>query len=168
MTATNIYDFVGSICTEIGVNYDFGSYKSVQKRLMNSARNGKPIASRYPLVMLVTSDKVEQAEVDPSLSTTYPLHLIIVAISGPHWNDQKRLDDNFKAVLYPIYKQLLEKLRRYSKNIYSELPHSKVDHFYYSASTAKEANKLAEYLDAIELTGLEIKLNFNENCTENE
>jgi len=161
----NIYDFIRDIASNLGLNYQHGSYKTVQKYLMDSAKNGKPKTERYPMLLFITSDKVEKVDVNPSLHTDYPLHLVIINITDKSYSTQKRLDNNFIPILYPLYDSLITALRPHSKNPYSELPHDKVDHFYYSASTAEEANKLAEYLDAIELTGLNILIDFNEkNC----
>ena len=134
--------------------------------LFASAKNGKPVTERYPMLIFVTSDKVEKADADPALHTTYPLHIVLVNLTKSSYTTQERLENNFEPVLFPLYDSLIEALRPYSKNPAHELPHDKIDHFYYSASTAKDANKLAEYLDAIELTGLNLVLNFNENkCT---
>lgn len=161
MTATNIYDLVGNICTDIGANYYYGSFKEIQKHLINSIRNKKPIASRYPLVCLITDTK-EDVNVNPNNDTSYTLHLVIINTTKPNYTSAQRVAANYTPTLWPLYNSLVDGLRKYADSDFSELPHEKRDVFYYSPTDAKEANQLAEWLDAVEMTGVNLLVNFRE------
>ena len=162
MSETNIYDFIGAICTQLGYNYQHGSYKAIQKYLDVSLDNKEPKSKRFPIVCLITEDLVQDVEVNPSQDTSYPLHIVIATYTKQNYTEAKRLEESFKAVLWPMYNAIIDKLRRYSKNEYKELPHKKQDQFFFSTNDNKKANKLGYILDAVELTGLNILLNFRE------
>ena len=164
VTDTNIYDFVGTIAAEIGVtNYQHGSFKSIQKYLMESLKNKKARSERFPILAFITQDKVDNVEAFPNWETEYPLRIIIADLTSPRYSNQERLDNVFKPVLIPIYNAFIDSLRNFSKNAFRELPHKRKDHFYYSVSDDKPANQFAFQLDAIELTDLNININFRES-----
>ena len=162
MEATNIYDFVGNVCESLGYNYQHGSFKAIQKYLNLSLANKKDISKRFPLVALITEGMVNSEEVNPSLHTAYPLRLIIATYTKKNYNSAERLELSFKAVLWPMRDQILDQLRRYSLSEFRELPHKSQNHFYYSTDPGKSANVLNFTLDAVELTDLNLLINFNE------
>jgi len=162
MTATNIYDFVGDICTELDINYQHGSYKAIQKYLDISLQNKEPRSKRFPILCLVTEDMTEEVDIDSSFNTSYTLHIVIACYTKQNYTEAKRLEESFKATLWPIYNKVIDKLRRYSRNEFKELPHKKKDCFFFATNDKKEVNKLDYIVDAVELTGLNILLNFRE------
>ena len=153
-----IYEFIKARVTEISaVNYfEFGSFKYIQGRLSDYAKNNT-YSNKFPAVFMITDPQQKQHAV----KSTYPLHLIIVNLTKRNYTTQQRLDNNFTTILNPIYDELISILSRYYTNDGNTITHTKTDHFFWSSEPAKDQNKLAERLDAIEITDLDFEIDLN-------
>ena len=159
-----IYEFIEDIVDSISAvkSFQFGSFKYVQGVLSNAVKNND-YAALYPMVIMVTNDFDYDVDSDANtVKQTYPLHLVIVNLTKREYTMQQRLDNNFKTILNPIYDSLIGKLKTYYSDENGKLPHNKKDHFFYSGTDAKDQNKLAERLDAVEITGLDFYINLND------
>ena len=142
------------------VYYDYGSFKELQKKLVDKS---KEQITRYPLIflMLDIDEAMEQEGKTLSASTQ---RLYIFNSTNREWSSQQRTEQNYKPVLYPLYELFISTIKESvyftdSLDEFNNLPHRRKDKYFYSVSDAKDQNVLAAYLDAIEITDMEIKLN---------
>ena len=156
-----IYDFIKARVAEITAvkTFHFGSFKYVQGKMIEATKNSN-YADYFPMVMMVTEGFDYDMELDDG-KQEYPLQIVIVDLTKQNYTTQQSLDNVFIPVLNPIYVELINKLKVYYSNEFSRLPHNKKDHFFYSAEEAKDQNKLAEYLDAVEITDLDFIIDLN-------
>lgn len=160
-----IYEIFSDIATNIGVNYDYGSFKEVQKRLIEKGKDSVQRTDKFPL-MILTTPIVETRGTEQKYLATVNVNLTLVAETSKDYTTQERLTNIYKPVLYPLFDSLMAELTNmeyFDTNDYSRLEYTYTDFFYYSGSAAYEQNKLAYVLDAITIENLELNL-LNQNC----
>lgn len=150
------------VSIELGyqVYFDFGSYKELQKNLIDK---GKEHRQKYPLVFLQL-DITEGIEQQAKKVTETAQTIIILNETDRAWDSRERFVRQYEAVLHPIYSSFISNIKQSiyfidSLNEYGNLPHNKTDKYFFSSTEAKAQNVLAAYLDALEITGLTLLLN---------
>ena len=157
-----IYEIFAEYAADLGVNFDFGSFKEIQKRLVEKSAGG---VSRYPLICLVTPVP-ETKNPSPKYISEVTVHLVIFAETRKEYTTAQRLENVFKPVLYPIVDALEAKITGmdyFDTDETGRLVYDYVDVFHYSATDAKEQNKLAAVLDAVEITNFKLNV-LPQNC----
>ena len=160
---TTIYDFIKAKAENITAvkNFDFGSFLYLQNRLIQMSKDIATYKAKFPMLFLIVDPIQEKVGAG---ANEYPLHVVIVNLTDPKYTTQQRLDLNFKPTLIPIYDEFIKQLTLHWTDDGNTIQHTKIDHFYYSAGTAQDANKFAEYLDAIEIINLNFEIDLND-CT---
>lgn len=144
------------------VNYEHGHPLEVIETMGQLAKSSSTKFDRYPLVALFQpyEEKYGGDYVEVNL------HLIIAVTTDENWKAEKRLTENFKPILYPIYQTLFEQIS-YSRlfNILdvNSIDHIKIDQFAWGKSGlyGMEGNIFNDRIDAIEIKNLKIKVNLN-------
>lgn len=144
--------------TITGVHFMDGHPLEIINRLVKREQNGMQY-DKYPLVCLF-HDFPKSEFADKTIEAS--LHLAICRWTDPNLIAPERYEKNFKPVLYPIHKKFMDRLIHHEsflgyapkKNIYYDRL------FWGSDKLVKgQANVFNDYLDAIEITNLTIKLN---------
>lgn len=177
-----IRDVVKNVSTELtatlkaydsnikGVQYMNGHPLEIVNRLVKREDNGMEY-DKYPLIALFM-DFPETIGNDFG-SVEVNLHLAICRDTDPNLITDERYDVNFKPVLYPVYESFLKQLTLFKYGKWkpfldydvSQIQHRKIDRPFWGRETflKNEANFGTDYLDAIEIRDLKLKINLK-NC----
>lgn len=148
-----------------GVYFEHGHPLEVIETMMELAQGDETKFDRYPLIALFQpyEEKYGSDYVEVSL------HLIIAVTTDPNWKAEKRLTENFKPILYPIWQSLFEKISW--SNIFNILdPNSieftKIDQFAWGNTGlfGTDGNIFNDTIDAIEIKNLKLKVNLKAIC----
>jgi hypothetical protein len=144
--------------TITGVHFMNGHPLEIINRLVKREQNGMEY-DKYPLVCLF-HDFPEIQYANGTIDTT--LHIAICRATDPNLIADERYEKNFKPVLYPIYESFIDNLIHNKSFIgYSPMKITKYDRLFWGSDKLikGQANVFNDYLDAIEITNLTIKLN---------
>lgn len=161
-----IGEVVESTAKKLGdaLHYQFGSYKEIANTMETREHNQRLKYKRYPLVALF-QDFAEIREAEGGIYGKVSLNLIIATSSSSNDKSEQRYINTFKPILYPIYYELIRQIEgsnHFQSTGYKGVKHTKIDRPYWG-NDWKNANKFPDYLDAIEINGLELTLN-NNSC----
>lgn len=142
------------------INYEYG--RSVQILTELQKLNGSTTLknTKYPLVALF-QDFPEPITTGVYYPVTLP-KISIATLTVSTDPPKVRYDKNFRTILYPIYLELLRQIPRH-KNIVAnvvESPGRKWDR----PGSQPEGSNLNDYLDAIEIEGLQLTFKTVFNC----
>jgi len=143
-----------------GVHFMNGHPMEIINRLSKREQNGMEY-DKYLLVGLF-HDFPETHFKDGTIECS--LHIVIVRDTDPNLIADQRYDVNFNPVLYPIYDEFISKLQSHPSFLgYSPKKLTKYDRLYWGRNNAYggQANVFNDFLDAIEITNLQITLNSN-------
>lgn len=161
---------VNSLCNV--VNYMYGHPIEIANTLLELSKSELTENMRYPLLALLT-DFSEKKD-SPDYYCKSNLNFIIANITDPNYKADERTEASFRSVLHPIYEEFLNQIRK-SKHFliqYDEaIPHTQVDRYYWGRNGTLdnevwgkagiyggEGNIFNDYIDMIEIIGLEIKV----------
>ncbi len=146
------------------INFMYGHYLEIVDRLaqMTGSLNIEDRQGKYPLVALF-QDFPEEREPEAGIYSRVMLNMIIANITEPNYTAQQRYDNNFKLVLYPIYREFLHQMARPQfKSVMvpadERIEHTKIDRVYWGREGlyGGSANVFNDYLDGIEIKNLKL------------
>ena len=144
------------------INYIHGHVLEVIETLRQYDEDPALRKSKYQLVILI-QDFTEQRDGDPSSPyADLTMRVAICFHTSPEYKDFTRYEKVFKPVLYPIYQELIQQMYLspafFVDNPYN-IVHTKKDRPYWGKEEVygNSANKLDDFIDAIELNPLKIK-----------
>lgn len=150
------------------IRYSKSSFKELIETLLQADKSGEERFNKYPLIHLVQDIIVERG-VDVGLYGTASLNIIFIHQTVQTYKISDRDEKVFKPVLYPIYYEFMDQLRR-SNWIFGsfaetgEFRHRMIKRaFWGNRKLESSENILNDYVDAIEIQNLIIKFNFS-NC----
>lgn len=151
----------------VTINFQKGHKRELIETLIEMDRSQTHGQRKYPCVYLV-QDFQETRNPRAGIYADTRLSIIIM-----HYTEQTRkVDDRmvkvFKPVLYPIYEAVLEALAKHpmiQQSNRESIVHTKTDRLYWGRQAVGGNDRVAltDYLDAIEITGLQLSFYFK-NC----
>lgn len=158
MTYTPLSDIIGNVVQAMNkeqkVYFLPGRRSEIATILSAKSDNQKLKFEKYPLVCLFLDDPTEKIGM---VDREVKVDLAFVVESRPEWFTTDRIDQTFKPVLYPMVELFFKYLRR-SKNVKTEIwEYDRRD-----AYGLQSSNILNDYVDAVEVLNLNLKL--YENC----
>jgi hypothetical protein len=149
------------------INFQHGHKIELIETLYQMDKSPTERFNKYPLVWLV-QDLTEEIGKETGVYAEVSLSIIIAHHTEHSHKIGTRMEKVFKPVLYPIYYQLLEYLSRSARVIEGNdemIRHRKIDRSYWgrNAVGGNDKLKLEDYVDAIELENISLKINFS-NC----
>lgn len=152
--------------TIIGINYQYGPYKEVFGNLVQMTKTNDTSVKKYPLVWLVLP-LFERMGNEIGVYGVEPIRIIIARWGNATDKTPTRYEKNFKKFLYPIYMELLNQFsldKRLLKTDSNGFKHTKIDWPYWGGDNpAPDVNVLSDFVDAIEIKDLELKIKLS-NC----
>lgn len=116
---------------------------------------------KYPLIALFQDFEERKGE-NQAINTSVSLNIIIAVNTSNKYISSERYTNTFKEVLYPLYNLLIEKIASspYVQSVEGIIPHTKIDRVYWGKQGlyGSEGNIFDDYIDAIEIQGLELDL----------
>ena len=149
------------------VNYQKGHKIELIQTLIEMDRANSFQTKKYPLVYLV-QDFVEKRGRKAGEYAELNLNIIL----AHHTESTRKVDDRytkvFKPVLYPLYYALLRQIALHPLIFQSnedDIQHDKIDRLFWGTQAAggNDRNKLTDFVDAIEITNMNLKFYFK-NC----
>lgn len=144
------------------IRYSKSSFNELIETLSQADGSAEERYNKYPLIHLVR-DFYEERGQDPGAYATASLNIIIIHQTVNTYKVADREVNVFKPVLYPIYQEFLEQLDKSGWTKSGDLEtfrHRKIDHAFWGN---RKLETLNDYVDAIEIQNLNIKINFF-NC----
>jgi hypothetical protein len=146
-----------------GINYLYDAPIPMMNTLVDMTKSG---AKKYPLVGLFLPAK-ERHGSQIGIDDIPLLRIIIGRFSNPTDTTPQRYTNNFKPFLYPIYTEFIHQIdcdRRFLTQGAQMIQHDKTDWPYWGGdSLPGAANPFGDWLDIIEISNLQVKLNLK-NC----
>ena len=156
----NIYDAFTAICDTIGVNSGYGSALEWQQILKEWSVDPTLKDIKFPMIWMFTPIGGPLGGESKKYIQNVSAEVVIVAATDKNYHTPQRVELIYKPTLWPLYDSFMEALRfsgYFDLTTANDIEHNKTDLFFYSTSPAKEQNVLAAYLDAVQLTDLELK-----------
>lgn len=150
------------------INYQYGHFRELIQTLAQWDADPNGLRSqKYPLIYLV-QDFREQRGKSAGVYADVSLNIIICHQTEGDYKVSERMAKVFKPVLYPIYYSLLNQLSRHPMIFQGEsdmIPHDKWDRSFWGTtklvgSGGTDRSQLADYVDAIDLQNLQLKISF--------
>lgn len=142
------------------VYYMYGHPKEIAIRLQELTNSPTEANKKFPLIILFTDITIDRSLVGFYGSTS--LRMLIANFTLPEYTSVQRTNINFKPILHPIKKELLNQIDRHAQFTYEdELEYKETDMYYYGCQI-NEKNIFNDHIDAIELR--DIKLNIKNKC----
>lgn len=143
------------------INYEPGSAIQIQGELQKLNQSITLKNTKYPLIGLFQGFP-ESIATGGYTTVTFPA-LTIATLSVATDNTKKRYDNTFRTILYPIYQEFLRQLPRHRNvvgNCADIFGGKKVDY----PGMIPMDKTMNEWLDAIEIQGLQITFKYVHNC----
>lgn len=142
------------------VYYMYGHPKEINNRLVELSNSPTEGHKKFPLIILFTDITIDRSLIGFYGSTS--LRMLIANFTLPEYISEQRTEINFKPVLHPIKKELINQIDRHDRFTYEdELTYKETDMYYYG-SQINDKNVFSDRVDAIELR--DIKLNIKNKC----
>lgn len=145
-----------------GIYYEYGYKEDIASLITQKDESVNTRNKKYPCICLQLPFE-EDINSDIGLINTSNLRIVFVYSSSPEYVPSERYDYAMKPILYPLYAEFMNQL--YISGLFqfegSKIPHVKTDKPYFDGS--EKANGLNDFVDAIVVTKLDLKIRIN-NC----
>lgn len=142
------------------VYYMYGHPKEIANRLQELTNSPTEAHKKFPLIILFTDITIDRSLIGFYGSTS--LRILIANFTLADYTSNQRTEINFKPILHPIKKELINQIDRHIMFTYEdELTYKETDMYYYG-SQINDSNVFNDRIDAIELR--DIKLNIKNKC----
>lgn len=142
------------------VYYMYGHPMEINNRLVELSASPTEGHKKFPLIILFTDITIDRSLIGFYGSTN--LRMLIANFTLPDYISEQRTEINFKPILHPIKKELINQIDRHNRFTYEdELTYKETDMYYYG-SQINNKNVFSDRIDAIELR--DIKLNIKNKC----
>lgn len=140
------------------LNYQFGYVEELKNNMQKLSQDATNAALKFPMVYLVQPFTVTRDDFRHFGKAA--LEIFIVNSSNQEYTATQRMTNNFKLVLYPIYRELINQIAK--SRVFAETTTGRVKHkvtdLYYWGDQAKILN---EVFDCQYITGLELTIKNN-------
>lgn len=153
------------------VSYVFGNARYFKDDLDDKSKAVETSQVKFPVVCLFSPIKERRNQrdaVNGSIYTTAEVSLLIACSSTKEWSNEQRKVYSFENILRPIYRRLMEELKRDHRlqwDYSGEIPHEYSENYSYGRYGAyiDGSNAVSEPIDAINITRLTVKVKI-QNC----
>jgi hypothetical protein len=165
---TPIVEIIGNVIQAVRLSYDpnnlrlpyylYGHPQEIVDILGEMDGDSVLKYEKFPLVILVQDFEEEMGFEGYDSETS--LNIIIATETDANLRSADRRAVTFTPILYPIYNLLIEKLKESTELDANKPVHTKIERPYYGRSGlyGNEGNIFNDFIDAIELQNLELKI----------
>lgn len=152
-----------------GIRYDYGHPSDIVTRLVSYSNTEEYKYKKYPLIGLFLDFPQSKGEAENIVSKVR-FNLFIAVGTQQSYTPQQRTEHSFIPILYPIRDELFKQLNKHPNILKPEgdkYRHEQIDRYQWGKGGLEyynngKANPFNDYIDAIELFGLE--LDFDTYC----
>jgi hypothetical protein len=148
--------------TITGVHYEHGHLIEIDQTMREKAKGITERYNKYPCVVLVEDIPYTYGRTD--YAATVSIRVLILHHTNEAQKSEEREAYNFAPVLRPIYRALVETIGNRREFVVSDpyrMPHVATERKFWGSQfsdTGTDKNRFCDYIDAIEITGLELTL----------
>lgn len=165
-----LVDVIGEIVNSVkaalnlsNLNYQYGYIKELNETLIQWSKEPETDIKRYPLVWLSQPFNIDRSVNVINFFGVADVDLFIINKTDKSWKAKDRMTNNYKPIIYPIYRQLMIELDNHVaiSTEYGRRTHNFFD-FYYWGNDQQTA--ITDIVDCSKLSGTILKINHNQNC----
>lgn len=134
-----------------------GTNNEISNALLDIGKHPKGVRLKFPSILNFQS--IRQDKSSESVRISY--NLAIVCIVRSEWTTEQREKQVFDCVLRPIYEEFINQINlcNYFQKDYGIPEHTYYEIFTTGGNSNEIANRYGDYIDAIELHNLSLRLN---------
>jgi hypothetical protein len=150
----------------VEINYQFGHLKELIATMKEYESSANFRTKKYPLVALLMDFPEQMGDAGGYIGDV-TLTIIIAHWTLPTLKAADRYTNNFEPILLPIYHELLRQIEAspyFITQSVNKIRHTKTDHPYWGKGglSDTQGNVFADYVDAIEISNLSLRINFSQ------
>jgi len=152
----------------VAINFQYGHLREIIETMKQYEQSPELRYEKYPLVALFL-DIPEQYGNSGGYPGECTLHIAICYGTGKTLKAEERYAQVIKPILLPLYEELMKQIEACAEIITGSadhIQHTMQEHPYWGRGGLgdHEGNVFADAVDAIEITDLQLTINFNPNC----
>lgn len=166
-----LVDEIGTVVTAVKtalslsvLNYQYGYHTELKETLAAYNKTATYAAKKFPLIWLAQPFTITRDSF-AYFGTATNLEIFIINESKQDKKATERMTDNFKAVIYPIYRELIKQLAKskvFQESTVAEIEHKLTDRYYWGEDQKKI---LYDVFDCSHISGLKLTIKNNKNCS---
>jgi hypothetical protein len=143
------------------LNYQYGYVEELNQTLTQWAKDPEYSLLRFPLVWVMQPFTIVRGK--PGIyGSVEGLRIFIIQSSQKTLRAAERMEGNFKEVIYPIYRELLNQLNESVAFVDApQRKHRFTDRYYWGEA---QQSVLSDVVDCSEISNLELDIHNNQNC----
>lgn len=143
------------------LNYQYGYVEELDETLQQWGQNPDFASKKFPLVWVMQPFTINRGKAG-IYGSVEGMRIFIMNATSKTDKATRRMEENFKQVLYPIYRELLNQLDVSVAFVDSlNRKHKTTDRYYWGES---QKSVLADPVDCLEISNLELEIHNNQNC----
>ena len=158
-----------NLATDRNVNYLHGHPIEVLNTIDQLTKLEASDDLKFPLIALF-QDFEETINENSAIENEVSLTIMILSLTKQEYTASERYENTFKTELYPIYIELINQIKKHVafQIDFGNVLHTKIDRLYWGkqALNGNDANKGGDFIDAIEIKNLRIKI-LKQSCKTN-
>lgn len=150
------------------INYQYGFVEELNETLTQFNLDPAKADKLFPLVWVQTPYSLRRGE-GVFYGKTENLNIFVINACDINWKASERMANNYKPILYPIYRELMKQISYHPALASSgngtadvdNITHRKIDYFYWGEN---QNNYLAYPVDVLQIGSIILKISNNPNC----
>lgn len=145
------------------LNYHYGEVEELNETLKQWEADPVKYNLKFPLVWVAEPYQITIGEV--GIYGTAEVNLFVINETQKTWKAKERMENNFKPVILPIYRELLKQI---GINVafdhpFGRVPEHKTINRYYMGENRQST--LNDVVDAMKISGLKLRIHEKQNCS---
>lgn len=157
---------VAAVKAELGIpvlNYQYGYVEELNQTLKQWEEAPTKFALKFPLVWLAEPYNTLRGEVGIYGSAEPSLY--IINSTTKEWKAEDRMTNNYKPILYPIYREILNQVVKspvFDHVLVESIGHTVTKGYYWGEN---QQSVLNDAVDCLKVGGLKLRISDNANCS---
>lgn len=148
------------------LNYQYGYITELKQTLKQYSETNEFKVKKFPLIWVRQPFRIVRTPQRPHVyGDIENLAVFIINETDVNWKAEERMANNFKPVIYPIYRELINQINLHPAFHFDGyiLPLEEIDRYWWGEETDDAV--LDDIVDCMQLENLGLSLNNNENCS---
>jgi hypothetical protein len=143
------------------LNYQYGYVEELNQTLDQWSKSKDHAQGKYPLVWVMQPFVINRGD-KGVYGSVEGLKIFIITGSDQNLKAPQRMEQKFKAIIYPVYRELMNQINRHKafESSYSR-KHRFTDRYYWGEAQQRVLN---DVVDCSEISNIELKIKDNPNC----
>jgi len=145
-----------------GVFFKFGTARELSESLIQLGKTDSGKTKKYPLIYMFVDVREPVGFVGNYEQLS--LRLAIINFTKPTFKAEERLENNFKPILLPIYREFLRQLTLsgdmfLGASAVENISHTMIKRYYWGTEVQEshDGNPFPDFIDGIEIDNLQLK-----------